>query len=61
MCSNEEIEEMIESFKQLPDLYQQGILGVIRDRKNLYELQVACCQSKSHLNESYFKTIESTT
>lgn len=39
MCSNEEIEEMIETFKELPDLYQQCILGVVRDRKMLYDSQ----------------------
>lgn len=39
MCSNEEIEEMMTTFKELPDLYQQCILGVVRDRKMLYDLQ----------------------
>ncbi len=61
MCSNEEIEEMIESFKQLPELYQQSVLGVVRDRKKLYELQVACGQGETHSNESYFKAIKSAT
>ncbi len=41
MCSKEETDEIVETFKQLPDLYQKWILGVVRDRKSLYDLQVA--------------------
>ena len=61
MCSNEEIKEMIESYKQLPELYQQSIIGFVRDRMTLYELQIASGQRKTHPNKSYFKTVKSAT
>lgn len=61
MCSNEEIEELIESFKQLPDLYRQNILGAVRERKNLYELQIASGQSEKRLSRAYYNTVKSVT
>ncbi len=56
MCSNEEIEEMIETFKELPDLYQQCILGVVRDRKALYDLQRYSLNPTLH---PYFQRLKS--
>jgi hypothetical protein len=40
MCSNEELQEMIESFNRLPDMYQQSVLSVVRDRTRLYDMQM---------------------
>lgn len=40
MCINAELEELVENFKQLPELYRHGILGIVRDRKQLYETQL---------------------
>lgn len=40
MCTSKELKEIIRTFKQLPDLYQQSIIGVIRHRKELYDLQL---------------------
>lgn len=40
MCIDTELEELIENFKQLPELYRHGILGIVRDRKQLYETQL---------------------
>jgi hypothetical protein len=40
MCSNEEMQEMIECFNRLPDMYQQSVLSVVRDRTRLYEMQM---------------------
>jgi hypothetical protein len=40
MCTNEELKEMITTFKQLPDLYQKSIMAIVKDRKQLYELQL---------------------
>lgn len=61
MCSNEEIEELIESFRQLPDLYRQSILGAVRERKNLYELQIASGQSEKCLSLAYCNSVKSVT
>lgn len=38
MCSAEELNEMVTTFKQLPESYQQSILDVVRDRKQLYDM-----------------------
>ncbi len=40
MCTNQEFKEIMRTFRQLPDLYQQSIIGVIRHRKELYDLQL---------------------
>jgi hypothetical protein len=40
MCINTELEELVQNFKQLPELYRHGILGIVRDRKQLYETQL---------------------
>ncbi len=40
MCSHEELQEMIENFNRLPDMYQQSVLAVVRDRVMLYEMQM---------------------
>ncbi len=40
MCTNQEFKEIVRTFRQLPDLYQQSIIGVIRHRKELYDLQL---------------------
>jgi hypothetical protein len=40
MCSEEEMKEMLESFNRLPDMYQQSVLSVVRDRVQLYEMQM---------------------
>jgi hypothetical protein len=40
MCTSKEFKEIMRTFKQLPDLYQQSIIGVIRHRKELYDLQL---------------------
>jgi hypothetical protein len=34
------MQEMIESFNRLPDMYQQSVLAVVRDRTRLYEMQM---------------------
>lgn len=39
MSNSDELKELIEMFKQLPKSYQRSILDVVRDRKDLYELQ----------------------
>lgn len=40
MCNKEEMQELIHSFTQLPEMYQQNILGVVRDKISLYEMQM---------------------
>jgi hypothetical protein len=41
-----ELEELVENFKQLPELYRHAILGIVRDRKQLYETQLFCSNPK---------------
>lgn len=39
MCNKDEMQELIQSFTKLPDMYQQNILGIVRDKIQLYEMQ----------------------
>ena len=39
MCNKEEMQELIQCFINLPDMYQQNILGIVRDKIQLYEMQ----------------------
>jgi hypothetical protein len=40
MCEENELNELIYSFTKLPEMYQQNILGVVRDKIRLYEMQM---------------------
>jgi hypothetical protein len=40
MCDENELNELIHSFTKLPEMYQQNILGVVRDKIRLYEMQM---------------------
>ncbi len=40
MCEEDELNELIYSFTKLPKMYQQNILGVVRDKIRLYEMQM---------------------
>lgn len=40
MCEEDELNELIYSFTKLPEMYQQNILGVVRDKIRLYEMQM---------------------
>ena len=39
MCTKEEMYELTQSFVKLPNMYQQNILGIVRDKIQLYEMQ----------------------
>jgi hypothetical protein len=40
MCRQDELNELMLSFTKLPEMYQQNILGVVRDKIRLYEMQM---------------------
>ncbi|MEN9897093.1 MAG: hypothetical protein RLZZ66_742 [Pseudomonadota bacterium] len=39
MCSKEEMQELMQSFGKLPNMYQQNILGVVRQKIQLYQIE----------------------
>ncbi len=39
MCNEQEIEEMIVAFRDLPDLYQRSVIAVVKDRTDLFSFQ----------------------
>ena len=39
MCNKDEMQELIQCFTKLPEMYQQHILGIVRDKIQLYEMQ----------------------
>jgi hypothetical protein len=55
MCNEEELDEMVTTFKQLPESYQQSILDMVRDRKQLYDLHVTSLMQ----NESPMSSLDS--
>jgi hypothetical protein len=57
MCSNEELQEMIESLNRLPDMYQQSVLAVVRDRIRLYEMQMDLYVIRTSCSSRYLKEI----
>ncbi|MEN9898301.1 MAG: hypothetical protein RLZZ66_1950 [Pseudomonadota bacterium] len=39
MCSKEEMQELTQSFVKLPSMYQQNILGVVRHKIQIYQIE----------------------
>ena len=58
MCNKEEMQELIQCFINLPDMYQQNILGIVRDKIQLYEMQTNVEQLRNGLVVG-FKATES--
>ena len=58
MCNQEEMQELIQCFTKLPDMYQQNILGIVRDKIQLYEMQTNVEQLRNGLVVG-FKATES--
>ena len=58
MCDENELNELIYSFTKLPKMYQQNILGVVRDKIRLYEMQMNVDELRNGFIVG-FKVIES--
>jgi hypothetical protein len=39
MCTKEEMHELTQSFEKLPTMYQQNILGIVRHKIQLYQIE----------------------
>lgn len=39
MCTKEEMNELKQSFEKLPTMYQQNILGIVRHKIQLYQIE----------------------
>ncbi len=55
MIDEKDLEEMIETFKQLPEWYQILIFDNVKDKKKLYDLQSS--SSKIHVQTSSAKNV----
>ena len=60
MCSDKEMQEMFESFNRLPDMYQQSVLSVVRDRVRLYEMQMNVYTIRMPFSDSDIEMVEQT-
>ncbi|GDX85944.1 hypothetical protein LBMAG43_19860 [Methylococcaceae bacterium] len=58
MCNKDEMQELIQSFTNLPEMYQQNVLGIVRDKIQLYEMQTNVEQLRNGLVVG-FKATES--
>jgi hypothetical protein len=39
MCTKDEMDELVLSYSRLPNMYQQNILGIVRDKIRLYQIE----------------------
>jgi hypothetical protein len=39
MCTKDEMDELVLSYSLLPNMYQQNILGIVRDKIRLYQIE----------------------
>ena len=58
MCTKDEMDELVLSYSRLPNMYQQNILGIVRHKIQLYQIEqikngfeINCKVPESKLNQ----------